>query len=79
MSVVFRKRRSSMVLKSSEDLFLDVAGPKFNTLTRSRHYDFESSVDDEGADPLADKTGVQDLAQLPELTADSIVHELNIR
>lgn len=67
-----------MVLKSSEDLFLDVAGPKFNTLTRSRHYDVESSVDD-GADPLHDKTGVQDLAKLPELTADAIVHELNIR
>eukprot|EP00730_Choanoeca_flexa_P008283 TRINITY_DN12472_c0_g2_i1.p1 TRINITY_DN12472_c0_g2~~TRINITY_DN12472_c0_g2_i1.p1 ORF type:complete len:1505 (+),score=543.11 TRINITY_DN12472_c0_g2_i1:223-4737(+) len=79
MSIVFRKRRGSMVIKSTEDLFLDMAGPKFNTLTRSRHFEFESSVDDEGADPLDDKVGVQDLAKLSELTEERINRELELR
>ena len=66
-----------MVLKNTEDIFIDNAGPKFDSLPK-RRFTVESSVDDD-VDPLDDRIGVQDLASLSELSEEIIVNELQKR
>lgn len=74
--MIFRKRRSSMLLKSLDEIVVP-AGPvsSTDTLTRGFAKDIESTVDDE-VDPLDDKVGYKDLALAPELTEDIIIQEL---